>query len=623
MIYWLRGQRGGLCAFLAITTLVAGGLGWATGAALRLEREQREARAQAELYQNLRLALWRLDGRVSPVLAREDARPYQHFSAVFAPPLALRPDFSCWPAGEILQVSPLLNEDLPDWVVLHFQEDPAGGWTSPQVLPRTVAQRLAGAHVDIPATDMTRRAQVLHDLTERVPAKELLSCVEQKGAQSRLEDATLLLAGQDENSLLTKFAPQQARTAEYLMRSLQQNRVKLEGKAGSAKDASKAVTDMVRNGDGLFDGAGRRPPRTEQVAVSLGSMTPLWLSAAGAKRLFVVRLVHLGGKEVCQGLVLDWPRLQEVLAQEVEDLFTEVEFRPVHADPLPHPERTMTALPVELDPGPGAVPVPAAEWTPLRIGLSLAWAAALVALAAVGLGGWSLIDLSERRIRFVSAVTHELRTPLTTLRLYLDMMTGGIVKEDKQKAEYLQTLHVETERLNRLVSNVLDFSRLENQRPRLERSAVAVAELLEQVRATWHVRCAGVEKELVVDNQLGEETLLLTDGRLVQQVLGNLIDNACKYSRGAADRRIWLRARPARRQRLVFEVADCGPGVARRERRTIFRAFRRGRGTEVTGGVGLGLALARRWAHLLGGRLGLHCAPEHTGACFQLELPLA
>ena len=112
-------------------------------------------------------------------------------------------------------------------------------------------------------------------------------------------------------------------------------------------------------------------------------------------------------------------------------------------------------------------------WTPLRIGLTLAWAAALVALLAVGLGGWSLIDLSERRIRFVSAVTHELRTPLTTLRLYLDMLTGGLVQEENQKTEYLHTLNTETDRLNRLVGNVLDFSRLENQRPRLEPDAVS------------------------------------------------------------------------------------------------------------------------------------------------------
>src|SRR5205814_1885026 len=94
-------------------------------------------------------------------------------------------------------------------------------------------------------------------------------------------------------------------------------------------------------------------------------------------------------------------------------------------------------------------PVKPARSEPTVVNLSLAWAAALLALLAVGLGGWTLIDLSQRRIRFVSAVTHELRTPLTTLRLYLDMLTGGMIQDERQKAEYLQTLHAETDRLNR------------------------------------------------------------------------------------------------------------------------------------------------------------------------------
>jgi signal transduction histidine kinase len=259
-------------------------------------------------------------------------------------------------------------------------------------------------------------------------------------------------------------------------------------------------------------------------------------------------------------------------------------------------------------------------WTPLRVGLVLAWAAAGVALLAVALGGWSLIDLSERRIRFVSAVTHELRTPLTTLRLYLDMLVGGMVRDENQRGEYLHTLNAETDRLSRLVGNVLDFSRLESQGPRLERQKVAVADLLAQVRATWEGRCQDAGKELIVESA-ADGVDLWTDGALLQQVLGNLLDNACKYSRGAEDRRVWLRMR-TEGQRLVFEVEDRGPGVPARERRSVFRTFRRGCSADVTaGGVGLGLALARRWTRLLGGRLILADAPPGGGACFRVSLP--
>jgi signal transduction histidine kinase len=351
-------------------------------------------------------------------------------------------------------------------------------------------------------------------------------------------------------------------------------------------------------------------------------MTPLWLTAPGQPdRLVVGRLVRIGPRQVCQGIVLDWPRLQALLQEEVQGLFPEARIEPVRPEVPVDRERTMITLPLQLDPGPA--PVAAAGWTPLRVGLALAWAAALVALLAVGLGGWSLLDLSERRIRFVSAVTHELRTPLTTLRLYLDMLTGGLVKGERQQAEYLQTLDAEADRLARLIGNVLDFSRLENQRPRLEMTRVPLAALLDQVRAAWQGRCRALDKELVLDPSHAADVVLVTDVHLVQQIVGNLIDNACKYSRGAADHCIRVRARPAGARRLVIEVEDGGPGVPPRERRSIFRPFRRGRQADVTaGGAGLGLALARRWARLLGGNLSLRSGPG-GGACFRVELPRA
>jgi signal transduction histidine kinase len=270
---------------------------------------------------------------------------------------------------------------------------------------------------------------------------------------------------------------------------------------------------------------------------------------------------------------------------------------------------------------PPASPCLDAGWTPLRMGLALAWSATALALLAVALGGWSLIVFGERRLRFVSTVTHEVRTPLTTLRLYLDMLLGGLVPEPEQKREYLQTLADETDRLHRLINNVLDFSRLENARPRVELTTVPVAELLDRVRDTWRQRCREAGKELTVENESPEGSVLTTDVSLVEQILGNLIDNACKYSRGAADPRVRVRACHEQPGRLLFFVEDFGSGVARGERRAIFHAFRRGRTTEMSAeGVGLGLALARRWARLLGGRLTLRSA---AGACFCMELPAA
>lgn len=376
----------------------------------------------------------------------------------------------------------------------------------------------------------------------------------------------------------------------------------------------------------VFDAAPaeRKPAAPSRpAAVHLGPLRPQWLTAAdGTEFLVLVRPARLEDRTVYQGILLDWPRLQDTLRAQVTDLFPDAKLTPIRAADAPAPEeRAMTALPVELDPGPEPEPPPAG-WTPLRVGLALAWAAALVALAAVGVGGASLVALSERRIRFVSAVTHELRTPLTSLRLYLDLLASGMVSDEQKQKEYIATLAVESERLHRLIENVLDFARLEKRAAQAHVQPTPVTDLLEEVRQTWAERCAADGKELLVISTVPADMRVATDPRVAAQVIGNLVDNARKYARDAADGRIWVWAKPGDRGRVAVEVEDRGPGVPARDRGGLFRPFRRGRDADTqAGGAGLGLALAKQWSELLGGRLAYRPADGGTGACFRLELP--
>jgi signal transduction histidine kinase len=672
---WLRGKPGGLAAFLLIAGLVAGGLGWATHAALSLEREQLEMAAAAEHADNLRLALWRLDSRMAAILAREDSRPFDHYSAVLAPPVAVNALGQCCEPGSVIEPSPLLDAEVAPWMLLHFQAD-RSGWQSPQVLSAALEKLLRAPGLDLRLRNVTpARKKLLAELGTELPAGALLEHAQRQAWQDTRRDRVLLARLQDEqqNPSNSRSAAANAELGrrEFAYRSGVQS--KLPGNYLLAQRIGKdvALLNTTRNGEewlyynrmdavkestaerkkaqepqtgkevqglgvgmgGIGGGMGgggafgrASPPvpgpvrPSAEVEVSLSPMVGLWLpTQAKGERLVVLRLVRVEKKEVCQGIVLDDERLAGLLAEEVQDLFPEASLKPARRlgpDDLP---RAMTTLPLYLETG----PAPAAEdpgWTPLRVGLSLAWLAALVALGAVALGGWSLLRLSERRIRFVSAVTHELRTPLTTLQLYLDMLLGGLVRDEKQRREYLQTLHAETDRLARLVGNVLDFSRLENHRPRLLLGRLAVADVLALVQSAWGPRCALGGKELHVEGACEASAAVQTDSGLLQQVLGNLLDNACKHTREADDRRLWLRARQEG-GKVCFEVEDRGPGVPAGERRAIFRAFRRGRSADATtGGVGLGLALARRWTHLLGGRLSLVCPPG-GGACFRVELP--
>jgi signal transduction histidine kinase len=364
------------------------------------------------------------------------------------------------------------------------------------------------------------------------------------------------------------------------------------------------------------------PVASQPLAIHLGSMRPQWLTAPdGSDMLVLVRAAKVDGRVVYQGVLVDWPKLSATLTEEINPLFPHAKLLPIKDSSAVFPDRAMTALPVQLDPGPELELAPAG-WTPLRIGLVLAWLAAIIAFAAVGFAGWGLMDLAERRIRFVSAVTHELRTPLTSLRLYLDLLVSGMIQDEQKKQEYLATLAVESDRLHRLIDNVLDYAKLEKRKKNGDIKPIAMLDLLAQVRQTWTDRISLDGKELLVISTLPEDCTVNTDAAMIQQILGNLIDNARKYTRDAADKRIWVWARPGPGNAVVLEVEDRGAGVPLDERKTIFKPFRRGEHAESkAGGVGLGLALAKSWAEVLGGTLSCHPAESGAGACFRLELP--
>jgi len=202
----------------------------------------------------------------------------------------------------------------------------------------------------------------------------------------------------------------------------------------------------------------------------------------------------------------------------------------------------------------------------------------------------------------VSSVTHELRTPLTTFRLYSEMLAEGMVTEEVKKQEYLQTMLSESERLNHLVENVLSYA--QRMRSLLQR----------------RVDQEGAALSIELADDLGR---VETDVTAVEQILFNLIDNACKYGLREGEKgRVTLAVRREKRG-LVFEVKDEGRGIANSEKKRLFRAFHKSahEAAHDKPGVGLGLALCRRLARALGGelKLGRKDAKE-AGASFLLVL---
>ena len=288
--------------------------------------------------------------------------------------------------------------------------------------------------------------------------------------------------------------------------------------------------------------------------------------------------------------------------------------------------RRLATVPVELVPG-AAPESHARPRSPLRLSLGLAWAGVLLAAAAAAALLHGTLALSERRAAFVSAVTHELRTPLTTFKLYSEMLAEDMVSEPAQRKKYLATLTAEAGRLGHLVENVLAYAQLERGRARQHREQLSVRALLERLapRLAERAEQAGLNLALDTTAPAADATLEI-DVAAVEQILFNLVDNACKYAGPeAADRPIHLEVLPAPdpARFAALRVRDHGPGLSEEAARRLFQPFSRSAAAAARGvpGVGLGLALSRRLSRSLGGSLA-HDPDVTDGAAFILRLPL-
>jgi signal transduction histidine kinase len=321
---------------------------------------------------------------------------------------------------------------------------------------------------------------------------------------------------------------------------------------------------------------------------------------------------------------LDWSAIRASLLASVADLLPNADFRPSPALPTTPSSRRLAALPVQLVAG--DVPYEAVEtWTPIQSTLAVAWAGVALAGIAVAFLLHGIVSLSERRAAFVSAVTHELRTPLTTFKMYSEMLADGMVRDPKQEAHYLGTLKSEANRLGHLVENVLAYAKLERGSARSRVEEVTLGQLIERVRERLEQRAAQADLRIAVEaDTMTATTKVRVDVAAVEQILFNLVDNACKYAApSATERVIHLEALPEKGRLAMLRVRDHGEGISQAGAKRLFQPFSKS-ATEAAHsapGVGLGLALCRRLSRSLGGDLKWD-GTVRDGACFVLSLPV-
>jgi two-component system OmpR family sensor kinase len=223
-----------------------------------------------------------------------------------------------------------------------------------------------------------------------------------------------------------------------------------------------------------------------------------------------------------------------------------------------------------------------------------------------------LNEAQRRERNFLMVVSHELRTPVTAIRGHVDALREGLAEDAEAREASLAVIRAETDRLARLVRDVLDLARMEAHQFTLEEEEVELRRLVEQAYQSFteEARRRGIDYEC----SFAADPVISTDGDRVLQVVSNLLDNAFAWTPDGGRVALELAAENGK---IAVSVSDSGPGIGPAERERIFRPF----WSRAGDGTGLGLPIARELAHALGGELALE-SEVGKGSRFELRLPV-
>jgi signal transduction histidine kinase len=594
----LRTVIASLLTAAALAALLIGwiGAGWA-GVRAEVASRQRAVRADGE--DAARELAAALDARLEELRRREAQRPYFHYQSLFRDPRG---------AAEGLAVTPSPLASGPDdpLVRAHFQIDAAGQVSMPTINDELPELSQSGALAENRALRDALRAVA--------PA---LRVTPEAVATASLEPEPEPAPQPTKVARRTKSPPPKKVVLDIDPDVYAQN-VQSVDVYKQTRNSNNAPAEPLQWATPAAPV--QRPAPTPQRAAPPVQVTvapPEWevTNVAGEGALVLIRGVETPDGALTQGALIDREAVADWLVERAGE-------RPVTLLPFTSPDGLARlaagawSIGLDIDGELAAVHGIADE---LRRGFLVR----LVPVALLALISGVLVvllvaraeRLAQQRASFAAAAAHELRTPLAGLQLYGDMLADGLGDPGKQR-DYARRLAEEASRLGRVVSNVLGFSQLE--RGNLSVHAVVrpvdpiIAAAVERARPVLERAGATVE---VTAGDVGRARVD-EDGLL--RVLGNLLDNAEKYGRGAADRRVEVAARRAG-DTVEIAVRDHGPGIDDRLRRRLFRAFSRPGGSDRPAGLGLGLALSRSLARAMGGDL-VYRPASGGGATFVVVL---
>ncbi|MEM9191328.1 MAG: HAMP domain-containing sensor histidine kinase [Myxococcota bacterium] len=638
-------RRGLLLLSICVPTVLLG-VGW--GSSFLRERGARESEATSRLSRSADAVRAAVDESLEELRSREDERPFYLYNRYYSPPDVLA-------ISDPVALSPLAGESSDPRIVGYFQFDPDGSLRTP--------------HDDDAEASTSRRAERIRTLLEEPGLPDLRVSLRggmhpalvpqpanvEPEASPETELRWVPAPRADGERVDNAFAPQGPLTVSLnqwgqevfddLNRASQGDplanvRVQQRGRSAPITrrrdvSPSESAPEPTPRPRGRWvrvpverpAPAPTSPPVVAQVEAELDYTPMSFAVTPGAVVLH--RVVSHEGTAVVQGVVLDreylvgsWiPRLaNQYSVDAVPDVTTSegCAVRRPASGVLPEvglcfseSALAQAAPPAALDPA-------------LQLGALLFLLAVVLAAAAlIHLAARRAQLLSEQKSAFVSAVSHELRTPLTTLRMHSEMLRDGLVPEEKQKRFHTDMVQ-ESVRLQHLVENVLELSRIEEGRrpfrPTQGDLRARVREIVEGQRPFLEARGF-----LLRVPEPGPPLMLLFDGQAVEQIVVNLTNNAAKYGRGEiAEISVEVDGGDSG---ASITVSDQGPGFDEDERERVFERFHRVEKESYahTPGTGIGLSLVRELAraHAFGGRRGDAEVLPGPGGRVRVTIPAA
>ena len=566
------------------------------------------ARQEADLQNRISNAVYRMDLKLLPLVSAEAARPPSFYQTQSGKSSSIGP-----PPAEVLlyfQIDQNNKITTPEFGLSGLSGQPKGKTNTPSARQLTlVAQARGLGSFD----QISKRC-----LADQLPEESQLAATMSLGIRSSY-DLSNSAYGVAASDYVTQQIEQMQQAPTVSKSSNDNLKLARQKRLGS----QRGNRDYIKRGQAANQMTSQQLFNNGSVAAQVmqqqvGVMRPLWLG----EHLVLARRVKLEEQAVVQCCWLNWPVIETALRNDVEDLLPQLQVKRAVVDSRFDASRALTTVPAQLiiPEVPVAVPADAYANSGLWLSLMVVWSGLLLAAVASAFLLRGVLALSERRADFVSAVTHELRTPLTTFRMYSEMLADDMVPEEKRK-DYATTLVAEADRLTYLVDNVLQYARLERG---VEGSAVeqlTIGELLDRFlsRLERRVENAGSYLKIQTSPEVRQCSIQTVPAN-VEQILFNLVDNACKYARPSSRDQIDLIV-SADQGRVKIAVQDYGPGVAPEEHRALFNPFHKSAAEQAdsSSGVGLGLALCQRMATSLNGTIT--CMKSADGARFELDFP--